>query len=367
MRRVLPIVIAVLVLLGRVGPGWTQPAGNDAPAPQRELVVGTKEAPPFAMKDVDGTWRGISIDLWRKVAGEMRLNYRFSESTTVDELLDAVAGGKVDVAVAALSVTGPRSRAVEFTSPFYTAGLGIAVLGDRTLNWLPVMTRTFISVSFAKAVLALLGLALVAGLLFWLFERKHHEDFGGGVAKGLSVGAWWATATMTRRGGHGNEPKTLGGRIVAILWAISSIIAIAVFTAAITSALTIRQLQGSVHGVGDLSVVRVGAVNGTSTQDALARRRIAYRTFPTPRDGLLALRSRSIDAFVYDRPLLAWLIRQDFPSLELVETSFDSEYYALALPLDSPLRRTINVTMLDTIQSPWWRQNLLLYLDDREH
>jgi len=50
-----------------------------------------------------------------------------------------------------------------------------------------------------------------------------------------------------------------------------------------------------------------------------------------------------------------------------LETSFDSEYYALAIPAGSPLRGTINVTLLDTVQSPWWRQNLLLYLDDREH
>jgi ABC-type amino acid transport substrate-binding protein len=31
----------------------------------RELVIATKEAPPFAIKQQDGSWRGISIDLWR--------------------------------------------------------------------------------------------------------------------------------------------------------------------------------------------------------------------------------------------------------------------------------------------------------------
>ena len=34
--------------------------------PNRELVVGTKEAPPFAMKAPDGSWTGLSIDLWRQ-------------------------------------------------------------------------------------------------------------------------------------------------------------------------------------------------------------------------------------------------------------------------------------------------------------
>ena len=33
-----------------------------------ELVIATKEAPPFSMKVADGTWQGISVDLWRRVA-----------------------------------------------------------------------------------------------------------------------------------------------------------------------------------------------------------------------------------------------------------------------------------------------------------
>jgi ABC-type amino acid transport substrate-binding protein len=54
----------------------------------------------LAAAAADGTWQGISIDLWRRVATEMRASYRFSESATVEELLDSVANGKVDVAVA---------------------------------------------------------------------------------------------------------------------------------------------------------------------------------------------------------------------------------------------------------------------------
>ncbi|MES1149829.1 MAG: amino acid ABC transporter substrate-binding protein, partial [Bradyrhizobium guangdongense] len=71
--------------------------------------------------------------------------------------------------------------------------------------------------------------------------------------------------------------------------------------------------------------------------------------------------------FVYDRPRLAWLIRQDFSAIELLETSFDYEYYAFAIPAGSPLRSKVNVTLLDTVQSLWWKQNLLLYLDEKEH
>ena len=77
-----------------------------APEP-RVLIVGTKVAPPFAMKAEDGTWRGISIDLWRRIASQTHLRYRFQE-TTLKGLTDGVAEGSLDVAVAALTVTAPR-------------------------------------------------------------------------------------------------------------------------------------------------------------------------------------------------------------------------------------------------------------------
>src|SRR5947209_5413579 len=74
----------------------------------RTVVVGVKEAPPFSMKAADGTWSGVSIDLWKVVAADLHLQYRFAEEPTVQALLDRTRIGEVDVAVAALTVTADR-------------------------------------------------------------------------------------------------------------------------------------------------------------------------------------------------------------------------------------------------------------------
>ena len=42
--------------------------------PQRVLRIGTKQIPPFAIKQ-QGEWRGVSIALWREFADEMCLDY----------------------------------------------------------------------------------------------------------------------------------------------------------------------------------------------------------------------------------------------------------------------------------------------------
>jgi len=371
LRRASRLLQSVAALAGALmifaGPCLAQIPLATAPATssQRELVVGTKEAAPFAMKDADGVWHGISIDLWRRIADRLQLRYRFVEEPDVQSLIDGVTTGKLDVAVAALTMTAPREQILDFTEPFYSTGLGIAVPASGEASWLPIV-RTLTSFGFAQAVFALLGLALSIGVLLWMFERRHNEDFGGSVTKGLSTGVWWSAVAMTQRHTGNLGPQTLPGRTVAILWMVASIVAIAVFTAGITSALTVKHLHGMVHNTSDLSSVRVGAVTGTSSEDSLSRMRISYQKFPTPHDALAALRKNTIDALVYDRPLLAWIIQRDFSSsIELIDTTFEPQEYAFALPLNSPLEKTINIAVLETTHSDWWEQTTFHYLGSR--
>lgn len=331
-------------------------------APTKELIVGIKDTPPFVMKTPNGKWEGISIDLWQRIADANKWSYRFVERTTVTELIDGVVAGEFDVAVAALTVTAPRERVLDFTSSFFSTGLGIAVAAGGPPSWMPVI-NALTSFGFAQAVLALIGLALAVGLIVWFFERRHNEEFGGSLARGLSSSVWWTTVAMTQRGIGNFGPRTMPGRAIAMLWMVGSIIAIAVFTAGITSALTVRKLQGTVHGAADLSAVRVGSVAGTSGEATLAQLSVKPVPFANAKEGLTALRAGQIDAFVYDKPLLAWTVNHDFgSSIQLLEATFDSQNYAFAVPANSPLRKPLGIAILDAVQSRWWDEILFRYL-----
>src|ERR1700688_2170210 len=122
-------------------PCWAQTpeAADAAAASQQELVIGTKEAAPFAMKAADGSWSGISIDLWRRIADDLHLHYRLAEEADVQALIDGVAAGRVDMAGAALAVTGERERVLDFTQAFYVTGLGIAVPAGGEASWRPII------------------------------------------------------------------------------------------------------------------------------------------------------------------------------------------------------------------------------------
>jgi polar amino acid transport system substrate-binding protein len=172
---------------------------------------------------------------------------------------------------------------------------------------------------------------------------------------------------MTQAGGLAGEkvPVTLPGRIVAIMWMVTSVIVIASFTAALSSVLTLNQLRGSVHNEADLQYVRTAAIAGTETTEYLDRERIAHQDFPNPEASLQALRKGNIDAVVYDRPILQWLVNKHFPGeLRVLPMTFDPQIYAIALPSGSNLRTPINLALLDAVRSDWWQETVSTYLGE---
>jgi hypothetical protein len=73
--------------------------------------------------------------------------------------------------------------------------------------------------------------------------------------------------------------------------------------------------------------------------------------------------ANDLDAFVYDKPLLTWLVVQDFsPKLRVLEIVLEREHYAIALPISTPLHRVINGALLEETETDWWDQTIFQYL-----
>lgn len=333
-------------------------------AAKRELVVGVKDAPPFALKGADGAWSGLSIELWRQVAKTTNQPFRFVELRDMPELMEETAAGRLDVAIGAITVTVDREKVLDFTQSYYSTGTGIAVPVVSAMNW-GTLRRALTSFNFLQAILVLIGLTLGAGVLVWLLERRQNEYFGGSVTKGISSSVWWSTLAMTQRSSAEKGPQTILGRSVAVIWLVVSVITIAVFTAGVTSVLTTSQIQGTIQGVSDLATVRIGTVKGTSSEGDLLRRKLKFQSYGTAGEGLKALRAGRLDAFVYDKPLLAWAIRQGHASrLKLLDISIETQNYAFALPPDSKLRKSLSIAILDAIQREAWSEARIRYLGE---
>ena len=101
----------------------------------------------------------------------------------------------------------------------------------------------------------------------------------------------------------------------------------------------------------------MGAVAASATLPYLDTHKVAYSTYASVRDGLDAVKTGRIDAFVHDQPILAWLAKKEFGSgIEVLETVFDKQIYAIALPNGSPLRARINLVLIPATRSVWWEE-----------
>ena len=331
-----------------------------AAQPAKPLTVGIKHTPPFVVRTAEG-WEGISIELWRRIAAGLNVEYRFREQTLTD-MLASLRAGTTDVAVAALTITAEREEVIDFTHPFHTAGLGMAVPERSESSWRGVLAG-FPLLAFMKVLGALLLALLVAAVLLWIFERrKNPSQFGGGL-RGIGAGFWWAAVTLTTVGYGDKAPKTLLGRLLATVWMFISIFVISAFTATVASLLTTARLESGPKGPEDLPHFRVATVEGSTSQAYMRRNRISSTAYATPLEALEAMKQGRFDVMVYDAPILRYLTAHELPGFaRVLPRQFELQHYGLALPDGSRLREGINRLLLKITTSPDWQDLLDRYL-----
>ncbi len=220
MRPLRLLALACLLpVLCAADPTPAAPTATPAALPDRALVIATKEAPPFAMKGTDGEWQGISIDLWRRMAEQLHLRYRFVEMSTVQDLTDATANGTADAAVAAITVTAARARTSDFTQPLLRDWAGSR--RDRGLGELAAdVAHVFVvrlpaggpCAAWHRAGRWCPGLAVRAA--------GENDHFAGHPMRGLTSGIWWSAVAMTQAGAAQGAPASLPGRLLAVVWMI---------------------------------------------------------------------------------------------------------------------------------------------------
>ena len=101
----------------------------------KELVLGTNAAfPPFEFtttNGVVGNYDGIDIRIGKEIADSMDKELKV-EDMEFDGLIAAVKSGKVDMAVAGMTVTEERQQSVDFSDTYYVASQIIITGADNT-------------------------------------------------------------------------------------------------------------------------------------------------------------------------------------------------------------------------------------------
>lgn len=313
------IALAVLTVLSLALPAAAQ---SDEP-----LVFATVHRPPFADTEGDQIV-GFSIDLMRAIADQIGREVVFEPNERFGDMLSAVRAERVDGAIANISITANRERAMDFSQPIFGSGLQIllpkeAALGDQFLSYIG-----------GDALIYVLG-AIVLVAIGWLLMRSIAGASGGIVGVVAMVGGF-------------------------------SLLLVAAGT--ITAKITVNALQSNVQTIDDLQARVVGTLAGSTSDSFLKSHGIQFQGFGDPASMLRAFERDEINAVVYDGPILAYYLQTDGAGLaRLIDKVYRPENYGILMPSGSPLKEEIDLALLqfredgtyDTVLTRWFGNSFL--------
>ena len=121
------LLMAVMMIAGCGGGDKKAPIGQ---AP-KVLKVGTE--PTFApfefQKEGSKEFDGFDMDLIRAIGKQLNMKVEIL-NMGFDALIPAINAGNIDVAIAGMSITPDRQKAVDMSDPYYVSGLVVVVGKD---------------------------------------------------------------------------------------------------------------------------------------------------------------------------------------------------------------------------------------------
>ena len=332
--------------------------------PEKEIIVGTYECPPFIMLDHDGNYSGLSFLLWQQIANTLDIRYTI-KNYPLKELLHAVEYKDVDVGISCLSITPERERIFDFSHSFYETHLAIAVKSKGYYD-------TIKSILFNKHLLKVITIffiaaALVGGIFYILEHRINNKLYSMQSASAKLIEGFILGLLFITKGPFNYfEFKTLSGRVLTVCLAVFTTLFIASITAVLASTFTIGLISNDIKTPHDLINFRTGAKIASTSSQYLIRHSIAHRQYKTVSEMLDALERGDIEAIVDDDAVLKYQIKiakeqGRYQNINVLPYQFEKQNYGFALIENSPYEESINRELLQFRKSEQWRHALLDY------
>lgn len=320
-----------------------------APAVEKTVRVETFIAAPFVIEE-GHELTGFSIDLWREVAARLQVDSVYEKAPTLSAGIEALRSKQADVGVSAVFITVERDREFDFSYPILEAGQQVMVRdtgGAVTANPL----KDLFQLLFSKTTAMWLGIALLLVLIpahvVWLLERGGQESIlpTRRYFPGIFHAAYWSTSTLLCQSEQ--MPRQWLARVSALLLMFTSVVFIALYTAQLTTTLTVQQFRGAINGPGDLPGKRVGTIAGSVSARYLHEHNAKIEEFTQARELYQALLDNKVDAVLLPAPALRYFQAHEGMGLvKVVGPEFNRGVIGLMFPEGSRLRRPVNAALV---------------------
>lgn len=333
-------------------------AATASTLPASTLRVGVHDKPPFAIKESDGSWHGLSVALWRNVANSANIDFEFVE-TPYEDLLADISKGKIDVAVGEVPVRPTSLPGVEFTQPFLISSIGVA-MPDIPLEYAwRSLAREFMDWTVGRVLLGIFAALALVSMILWIIERHHgHGHFHGGL-RGFGSALWFSAVTMTTVGYGDKTPVTFPGRLLTFFWMLSGVLLVSIFTATATSRMAAARISTSISHIHDLNKFVCGALKGSESEQILHELGLRTLPFESLEEALAQMSNDRLKAVVADKNSLLYLrktLAATDPSLDfdVLDIAVRQTFIAIPHRENLPESQQINHALVAFINSNEW-------------
>lgn len=332
----------MLLLLGAV----TTASVQEGTAPADRLSVGVYASPPFVIAAENG-YEGMAIDLWEEIAEQLELDFSYKPFPSIRTLVDAIADGSVDVAVTNLTITRKRAERIDFTHPWFDAGLRIMVAENRSAGFGDVVAG--LRDSGHLRAYGWLALVIVAAtILLTFFDRRFDANFPRRWRDGLAE-SFHSVMSVATSGKMPSRKNLFGwiGRMWQALWLVCGIAVLAYVTSSVTSVMTTLSLTSQINSIEDLPGKRVGVFTGSVAEEFVRETAIAHSSFDDLDAAAEALRDDRVAAIVGDAPVLEYFTHSHpKEAFDVVGPIFEPDKYGFGLAHGSALTRPVTIQLL---------------------
>ncbi|XP_071751353.2 putative glutamate receptor [Centroberyx gerrardi] len=359
-------------------------------AVQSELRITTIKQDPYTMSK-GSQLEGFCMDLLSELAKKLGFKYkvhlvkdgsygRQDENGNWNGMIGEVVRGEADLAIAPLTLTAAREKAVGMTKPFMQTGISILLRKDISeaagfFDFLsPFSAETWVGI-----LIAYLGTAacifIVARLSPCEWSQPQSEENRFSLLHSL----WYTAGALTLQGA-GPHPKALSGRVICCSWWLFTLVLLACYFSNLSSSRSSKSTHLMMKGFEDLAnqdVIEYGCLAGSSTlaffknSNNPAYRRIyehmeRTKSFVSSMDEGVQRAKEGNFAFIGESVSLDLAVARHCELVRAHEV-IGMRGYSIAATVGSPVIKNLSVAILQLseageltyLRSKWWASSCM--------
>lgn len=310
------------------------------------IRAGVHVSPPFVMRSDDG-FSGMAIELWNELAERRGVETEFVEYPTVRELVAAVGTGEVDVAVTNLTITERRAETIDFTHPWFDAGLQI-MISEAPRTGFSNLLDGLVDSGHMRIFAWIAGIIMVSTVLLTLFDRRFDPNFPARWRDGVAE-SFYTVMSVAVSGKPPSRARLFGwiGRLWSALWLVCGIAVLAYVTSSVTTVMTTLALTDRINGLSDLPGKPIGVLEGGTGEEFAVAAGLSATPYANIDLAVEAVVNGEVAAIVADAPVLDYYAHtRPQHDVTVVGEIFEPEKYGFGIKQHSAFRRPLTVALL---------------------